>query len=89
MNIKLWSDYKYGKWAAGLTLLFILLMYLKFFAYRIPLPSPVIAVFGVTGMAMGITSFIKNNDRSILTYVSMVIGLLILIWVTAEIMYPH
>jgi len=89
MKIKLFSHSKIGKWAFILLLLFIVLMYLKFLAYRIPLPSPAIALLGVAAMVMGIVSFIKHKDRSILTLLSILVGLLIVVWVAAEIMYPY
>lgn len=93
MNIKLWSKTTAGKSAAILTLLFIVLMILKFFtlgiSIRIPLPTPFIAVLGVIGFIMGVISIVKNKDRSLLTLLSILIGLLIIFWVSAEIAFPH
>jgi hypothetical protein len=56
---------------------------------RIPLPSPIIAGFGVAGFILGIVSIVKNRDRSFFTILSVVIGLLITVWICAEIMFPH
>lgn len=90
MKIYLWSKKAMGKWAASLTLLFIVLMSLKMFTLgRLPLPTPFIAGLGVIGFISGIVSFIKNKDRSILTILSIPIGLLIIFWVAAEIAFPH
>lgn len=93
MKIQLWSKFTAGRWAECMTLLFILLMALKLTAsgtsIRIPLPIPAIAGFGVLGFGMGIVSVIKNKDRSILTLLSIPIGLLILLWFAAEMMFPH
>jgi len=93
MRIQLWSKSKSGKWAAILTLLFILLMALKFSALasiiRLPFPTPFIAGLGVIGFVIGIISIIKNKDRSLLTLLSIPIGLLIILWVAAEIAFPH
>lgn len=89
MRIKLFSNSNIGKWAFILLLLFIVLIYFKFLAYKIPLPSPMIALLGVAAMVMGIVSFIKHRDRSILTLLTILVGLLIVVWVAAEIMYPH
>lgn len=93
MRIQLWSKTTAGKWAASLTLLFIVLMSLKLLTLgiliRIPLPTPFIAGLGVIGFIMGIVSFVKNKDRSLLTLLSIPIGLLIIFWVAAEIAFPH
>lgn len=93
MKIQLWSKFIAGRWAAWLTLLFILMMALKLTAsgtsIRIPLPIPAIAGFGVLGFGMGIVSVIKNKDRSILTLLSIPIGLLIMVWFAAELLLPH
>lgn len=93
MKIQLWSKFTAGRWAAWLTLLFILMMALKLTAsgtsIRVPLPIPAIAGFGVFGFAMGIMSVINNKDRSILTLLSIPIGLLIIVWFAAELLFPH
>ena len=93
MKIQLWSKTTAGKWAASLTLLFIVLMSLKLLtlgiSIRIPLPTPFIAGLGVIGFIMGIVSFVKNKDRSLLTLLSFLVGLLIIFWVAAEIAFPH
>lgn len=93
MKINVWSKTATGKWAASLTLLFIVLMSLKMFtlgiSIRVPLPTLFIAGLGVIGFILGIVSFVKNKDRSILTILSIPIGLLIIFWVAAEIAFPH
>lgn len=93
MKIQLWSKTTTGKWAASLTLLFIVLMALKMMnlavMIRLPLPSPLIALLGVIGFVMGVISIIKSKDRALLTLLSIPIGLLILFWVAAEIAFPH
>ncbi len=78
MKIKLCSTAKVGKYAACSTLLFIILMILKFFTYSIPLPTPVIAGLGVLGFILGAISMIKSKDRSLLTLLSIAIGLLVI-----------
>lgn len=93
MKNKLWSKTISGKWAAVLTLLYIVLMSLKLFtlgiSIRIPLPNPLIAVLGVIGFILGVLSFVKNNDRTWLTLLSIFVGLLIIFWIAAEIAFPH
>lgn len=91
MKIQIWSKTKIGKWASILTLLFIVLMGLKALniGIRLPLPSPIIAVLGVIGFALGVISFFKNKDRSLFVLLSLPVGLLIIFWVAAEIVFPH
>lgn len=91
--MQLYSKTTSGKWAAILTLLFIALMAIKLSALtmliRLPLPTPVLAVIGVIGFLLGIISIVKNKDRSILTLLAILLGLLIVLWTTAEIIFPH
>lgn len=58
MKIQLWPKTMAGKWAASLTLLFIVLMSLKLstlaMLIRLPLPTPLIAVIGVAGFIVGV-----------------------------------
>ena len=91
MKIQIISKIKIGKWAALFTLLFILLMGLKILktGIRIPFPTPVIAVFGVIGFILGIISIFKNKDRSVSVFLSIPVGLLIIFWTAAEILFPH
>jgi len=92
-KIKVWPKAKFGQAAAVLTLLFILLMLLKLGTLGIriilPFPSPVIALLGVTGFVFGLISIIKSKDRAVLTWLSIPVGLIIIIWVGAEFMFPH
>lgn len=93
MKIQLCSKTTTGKWAAILTLIFIVLMSLKISTLamfiRLPLPTPLIAVIGVVGFIVGLISIIKNKDRAFLTLLSIPIGLLIIFWTIAEIVVPH
>jgi membrane associated rhomboid family serine protease len=93
MKIQVWAKTKIGKWASILTLLFIVLMAIKFSALaitiRLPFPSPFIALLGVIGFVLGIISIFKNKDRSIFVLLSIPVGLLIIFWVAAEIAFPH
>ncbi len=93
MKMQLYSKTKTGKWAGILTLLFIVLMAIKLSALamyiRLPLPSPFLAIIGVIGFVLGMISIVKNKDRAIFTFLSIPIGLLIVIWTAAEIIFPH
>lgn len=93
MKMQLYSKTTAGKWAAILTLLFIALMAIKLSALailiRLPLPTPFLAIIGFIGFLLGIISIVKNKDRSILTLLAIPIGLLIIFWTAAEIIFPH
>lgn len=93
MKIQFWSKEKTGKWASILTLLFIVLMIIKLLflaiSIRLPLPSLFIVTLGVIGFILGIISIFKNKDRSLFVLLSMPVGLLIIFWVAAEIIFPH
>jgi len=89
VKIRLLPKAKAGKFAACFTLFFIVLMILKFFTYSISLPTPVIAGLGVVGFILGTVSMIKNKDRALLTLLSIIVGLLVVLWIAAEILFPH
>ncbi len=93
MKTQLWSKSTVGKWAAVLTLLFIVLMSIKIstlaMLIRLPLPTPILAVIGVVGFVMGVISIVKNKDRALLTRLSIPVGILIIFWTVAEITFPH
>ena len=87
MKIQFWSKTKSGKWSSALTLIFVALMGLKAlnFGIRLPFPSPLIAVLGVSGFILGIFSIIKNKDRALFVLLSIPVGLLIIFWIVGEI----
>lgn len=84
MKIQICSKTKVGKYAIISTLVFILLMILKFFTYSISFPVPAIAALGLAGFILGAVSMIKNRDRSLFTVFSVLVGLLIILWITGE-----
>ena len=81
MKIKIWPSQKLGQTAAVLTLLFIVLMLLKMGTLGVhiilPVPSPLIAIFGVVGLVFGLLSIYLNQDKAILTWLSIPVGLII------------
>ena len=88
MKITLAPITRAGKWAAGLSIVFIVLMSLKIMGLM-PLPSPAIVALGFIGFVIGIVAIIKNKERSILVFLSIPVGLLIIFWTAAELIYPH
>ena len=77
-----------GKWSVGLGIAFIVLMWAKT-QVRFPLPSPAIAVVGLIGFVLALIAVFKWRDRSILGLVPILVGGLIVLWIAAELMFPH
>jgi hypothetical protein len=77
-----WPKTSSGKWAAGLSIAFIILMLVRI------LPTPLIAVIGLAGFVAGIIAITKK-DWSAFVFISILDGLLIIFWISAEILYPH
>jgi len=77
-----------GKWALGLSLAFIILITFKILG-SMPLPTFSIAAIGLVGFIVGVFAIIKNNERSILTFIPILVGLVIILWTLGELIYPH
>ncbi len=78
-----------GKWAVGLCAAFVVLMVLKFTNYfHLPLPSPLIALFALAGFVLGIRALVKK-ERALAVMAAVGVGALVLLWVAAEIAFPH
>jgi hypothetical protein len=54
-----------------------------------PMPIFAIAALGLAGFVIGILAMFKNKEKSLLVFLSIPLGLLIIFWTAAEIMYPH
>jgi hypothetical protein len=79
-----------GKWSVGLSLAFIFLIGLKIAGFiPIPLPTPFIALLGIAGLIVSLAAIFRNKDRSILTFLPVLVGLVILLWIAAEMIFPH
>lgn len=79
-----------GKWSVVLSVLFVLLMWLKFFALvRLPLPSPAIALLSIAALILGLISIFLHRARAILLVIPMLLGLLVVVWTAGELIYPH
>jgi hypothetical protein len=69
-----------GKWAVGLSIVFIVLIGMKIAGYiRFPLPSFAIAALGIIGLIIGL----------LLYFLPILVGVVILLWIAAEIIFPH
>lgn len=79
-----------GKKAVYLSALFVVLMALKMTnLFRLPLPSPLIAVLAVAGLVFALMSIFLHRGRAVLLLIPVLVGLLVVAWTTAELMYPH
>ncbi|MDD4876960.1 MAG: hypothetical protein PHQ86_07540 [Dehalococcoidales bacterium] len=81
-----------GKWAIGLSIAFIFLIGMKiahYFHFPLPIPTPAIAVLGIVGLVIGLLAVFRNKDRAILNFLPLIVGVIILLWAAAEIIFPH
>jgi len=88
MRFTLLPKTRLAKWALGLSIAFIVLIATKIVAF-LPLPTFVIAALGLAGFTVGIIAIIKDKDRSILSLLPLLVGLIIIFWIAAELIFPH
>lgn len=77
-----------GKWALGLSIFFLIFIFLKIQGLM-PLPTFAVAAFGIVGFILAIIAIFKNKDKAILNFLPLLVGLIILLWIVAEVIYPH
>jgi hypothetical protein len=77
-----------GKWAVGLSVAFIILIWMKILS-SLPLPTFSIAALGLAGFVTSIVAIFKNRDKAILIFLSFIVGLIIMLWIIAEFIFPH
>lgn len=92
-----------GKCSIGQIVLFILMFGLlmsmisagqkggnTFFSnLSLAIPGLLAAISGVAAFFTGIVSIVKGKERSILVYLSTAVGFIVLLFCTAEILFPH
>jgi hypothetical protein len=77
-----------GKVSVGLCILFIILIWLKI-QISIHMPTFSIVPFGIAGFVISIIAIFKSKDKAILNFLPILVGLIILLWITAELIFPH
>lgn len=92
-----------GKWSVGLIIIFFVSL-ARFYLFVVsgqrggdtffsnPTLSTPIIIAGATGVLAfltGISSIIKQKERSILVFIATAIGLFVLLFVLGEILFPH
>ena len=92
-----------GKWSAWLMVAFIVFFGLFFifmasgqrggatFFSNLWLTVPILlaGISGISAFFTGIIGVIKDRERSVLVYLAILIGLIVLLFCLAEIVFPH
>jgi ABC-type cobalamin transport system permease subunit len=77
-----------GKWSAGPSIAFIILILLKETKFT-DLSVSSVAVVGLLGFITGIIAIFRKKERAISVLISIPIGLLIIFWIIGKMIYPH
>ena len=92
-----------GKWSVALIVAFIILLVsfqllvasgqrgseTFFSALILTVPILIAGITGVSAFVTGLIGVIRSRERSVSVYLAVTIGLLVLLWVLAEIIFPH
>ncbi len=92
-----------GKWSVALIVAFIVLLLLFqflvalgqrggetfFSALILTVPILIAGISGVSAFITGLIGVIRSRERSVIVYLAVAIGLLVLLWGLAEIIFPH
>ena len=92
-----------GKWSIGLAVasivLFILLQFFVASGLRdsytfisgllLTIPVPLAGISGISAFFTGIIGIIKSRDRSVLVFLSTMIGLFVILFLLGEVLFPH
>ena len=88
MKLSLLPKTTLGKLAVGFSIVFIILIFVKI-QNSLPVPTFAIAALGLVGFTIGIVAIFKNKDRAILNFIAIIVGVVIILWTAAELMFPH
>ncbi len=92
-----------GKWSVALFIAFIVLLVSfqflvasgqrggeTFFSnLALAIPMLIAGISGVSAFVTGLIGVIRSRERSVIVYLAVAIGLLVLLWGLAEIIFPH
>jgi len=92
-----------GKWSVALIVAFIVLLVsfqflvalgqrggeTFFSALVLTVPILIAGISGVSAFITGLIGVIRSRERSVIVYLAVAIGLLVLLWGLAEIIFPH
>ncbi len=88
MKTKLLPKSILGKLSIGLSIAFIILIWLKI-QIAIPIMTFCIATLGLVAFFTSIISIVKNKDRALLNFLPILVGVIIIFWAAAEIIFLH
>lgn len=103
MKITLIPKTYLGKWSVGLIISFFILLGVFFMFInlgerggntffsnlKLTIPGCLAAISAIASFFTGIISVFKNKERSVLVFLSSILGFLILLWCLAEVLFPH
>ena len=92
-----------GKWSVWLIVAFVVLLVLFFIFVAagerggeeffdnllLAVPMALAGACGIASFFTGLIGVIRSRERSILVYPAILIGLCVLLWVLAEVIFPH
>jgi uncharacterized membrane protein HdeD (DUF308 family) len=61
---------------------------LKMANVRVPLSTPMLFIIGIIAFAMALYAFIKK-DRALFIYPPLILGVFLIVWGLAEVLFPH
>ena len=103
MKIKIFPSSKYGKWAIYFILAFAIFLAVFFLLVesgerggatffsnlKLTIPFLLAAISGIAAFFNGLFAVFKEKDHSILVYISIIIGLFVLLFLLGEFTSPH
>jgi len=103
MKVYITPKTRLGRWSVWLIVAFIVFFAIFFlfvasgqrggatFFSNLFLAVPVViaAISGISAFFTGIIGVIKDRERSVLVYLAILIGLIVLLYCLAEIIFPH
>ena len=83
---------KLGKWSVGLNMFFLIVVVISIILVKVlgilnfddhwwDVTVPIIFSASIIGFILGIIAIIKNKERSLLVYISVIIGLLAILFI--------
>ena len=92
-----------GKWTVGLIIAFFIFLAVFFMFVNLGetggdtifsnlklfVPYSIAVLSAVASFFTGIISVFKNKERSVLVFLSVILGFLIFLWILAEFLFPH
>ena len=103
MKINLRPKTYLGKWSAWLIVCFLVFFGLFFLFIglgerggstffsnlKLTIPYLIAGICGVASFFTGIIGIFKDKERSILVFLSTIIGFFVFLWILAEFLFPH